>query len=128
MCAVSIAKSDFYQRHSRHLDANTIRLRKCVFSLENSDSFYENHENTLYPQTRITKKGYDNERADFETPSLSLHLQDMFWKMLTMKKSLSKFIKFVKVYKPEPKFIKVYKREQKFTKVYKREPKFVKSL
>ena len=48
--------------------------------------------------------------------------------MLTMKKSLSKFIKFVKVYKPEPKFIKVYKREQNFLKVYKREPKFVKSL
>ena len=48
--------------------------------------------------------------------------------MLTMKQSLSKFVKFVKVHKPEPKFIKVYKREQKFIKVYKREPKFVKSL
>ena len=36
-----------------------------------------------------------------------------------MKKSLSKFIKFVKAYKPDPKFIKVQKREPKFIKVYK---------
>ena len=85
----------------------------CV-SLENSDGFYENHENTLYPETRITEKGYDNKRADFGTSSLCLHLQDMFWKMLTMKKSLSKFIKLVKAYKPEPKFVKVSQREQNF--------------
>ena len=36
----------------------------------------------------------------------------MFGKMLTMKKSLSKFIKFVRAYKPKPTGIKVYKREE----------------
>ena len=45
-----------------------------------------------------------------------------------MKKTLQKFIKFVKAYKPEPKFIKVHKREHKFIKVYKQEPQSAKSV
>ena len=36
-----------------------------MFSLENSDSFDENHENTLYPQTRITKKGLRQQNGRF---------------------------------------------------------------
>ena len=35
-------------------------------------------------------------------------------KVLNMKKSLSKCIKFLKAYKPEPKFVQVSKREQNF--------------
>ena len=102
---------DLHEIQNSQLDASMTHLRQCVFSLGNSDSFYENHEDTLYPQTRITKKGYDNKRAGFGTSSFSLYLQDMFWKMLIMKKSWSKFVKFVKACKPEPKFIKVHKRE-----------------
>ena len=68
---------------------------------------------------RITKKGYDNKKGRFWNAIVLLAFTGHVLKMLTMKKSLSKFIKFVKACKPEPKFKKVQKREPKFIKVYK---------